>query len=43
MRPMRSTLVTIPVEMKAAQTPIALAAKRGEESDANAGVNAELI
>lgn len=40
---MRSTFVTIPVEMNAAQTRTASAASIGDESVANAGVKAELI
>lgn len=42
-RPIRSTSVTIPVEMKEAHTLIASAASSGEESTAKAGVRAELI
>ena len=42
-RPIRSTSVTIPVAMKVAHTFTAAAASSGEESDANAGVSAELI
>ncbi len=43
MRPIRSTLVTIPVATKVAHTLIASDASSGEESGANAGVRAELI
>ena len=43
MRPIRSTLVTMPVATKVAQTLIASEASSGEESAANAGVRAELI
>lgn len=42
-RPMRSTSVTMPVEMNVAQTLTASAANSGDESAANAGVKAELI
>lgn len=42
-RPIRSTLVTIPVATKVAQTLIASDASSGEESCAKAGVRAELI
>lgn len=42
-RPMRSTSVTSPVEMKVAHTSTAAEARSGDESAANAGVRAELI
>lgn len=42
-RPIRSTSVTRPVEMKVAQTLTAAAASSAVESDPNAGVKAELI
>ena len=43
MRPIRSILVMMPVPMNPAHTSMASAASSGEESAANAGVNAELI
>lgn len=42
-RPMRSASVTMPVEMNVAHTLIASAARAGDESEAKAGVRAELI
>lgn len=41
--PIRSTLVTIPVAMKVADTLIASDANSGDESAAKAGVRAEPI
>ena len=43
MRPILSTSVTSPVDMKVAQTSTAAEANSGDESAANAGVRAELI
>ena len=43
MRPILSTLVTIPVATNVAQTLIASDASSGDESGAKAGVRAELI
>ena len=43
MRPIRSTSVTIPIEMKVAHTLTASAANSGDESAAKAGVKADPI